>query len=410
MNVYLKEILIFNQQGEKRNVPFLQGLNIITGNSKTGKSALIEIVDYCLCSSKSTIPQGVITDWSYLFAIVLAFKGENRDKFLVLGRKKYTEGGNHKMYFSVETDEKKVENIQYSYFEEIQEEIIKGGVQTEIEKHLGLNVSNMPNDETTISASLRNIVSFLFQHQNLIANKHAIFYRFEDYTKRKQVVDQFPIFAGWVNAEYYSLKTEIDEKNEELKKIERLKKRKIREEKEAFDELSIYFKNYYYLIGEEFPNVNTVEKLFDLQAKMPNYEVKALLSSDIEIKYNSLIQQQNDLRAELDKYIIKRQNLENSQNYASTYNESLLPLNSRAEKSNINISNTKCPICGKEDEDLKEQKVKILEAKRKIRTELKNVQKYNISFHKEIDKIKQTEKGLNITPTPINALLKNIKT
>lgn len=39
MKSYIKAIIIFNKKGEKRVVPLKQGVNIITGESKTGKSA-----------------------------------------------------------------------------------------------------------------------------------------------------------------------------------------------------------------------------------------------------------------------------------------------------------------------------------------------------------------------------------
>ena len=72
MKSYIKAIIIFNKNGEKRVVPLEQGVNIITGESKTGKSALVEIIDYCLCSTRCTIPKGKITDFSYLYTLVMA--------------------------------------------------------------------------------------------------------------------------------------------------------------------------------------------------------------------------------------------------------------------------------------------------------------------------------------------------
>ena len=56
MKSYIKSIIIFGKNGEKRIVPLEQGVNIITGESKTGKSALVEIIDYCLCSTRCTVP------------------------------------------------------------------------------------------------------------------------------------------------------------------------------------------------------------------------------------------------------------------------------------------------------------------------------------------------------------------
>lgn len=37
-------------------------VNIITGGSQTGKSAIIPIIDYCLGAGDCTIPVGVIRD------------------------------------------------------------------------------------------------------------------------------------------------------------------------------------------------------------------------------------------------------------------------------------------------------------------------------------------------------------
>lgn len=94
MKSYIKAIIIFNKNGEKRVVPLEQGVNIITGESKTGKSALVEIIDYCMCSTRSTIPKGKITDFTYLYTIVMII-GENS---YVIARYNWNDGG--KMHFS----------------------------------------------------------------------------------------------------------------------------------------------------------------------------------------------------------------------------------------------------------------------------------------------------------------------
>ena len=51
MKSYIKAIIIFNKNGEKRVVPLEQGVNIITGESKTGKSALVR--DKCIHVKKT---------------------------------------------------------------------------------------------------------------------------------------------------------------------------------------------------------------------------------------------------------------------------------------------------------------------------------------------------------------------
>ena len=96
MKSYIKAIAIFNQDGEKRTVPLEVGVNIITGESKTGKSALVEIIDYCLCSARCTIPKGKITDFSYLYSLIMVI-GEHS---YIIARYNWENGG--KMYFSKE--------------------------------------------------------------------------------------------------------------------------------------------------------------------------------------------------------------------------------------------------------------------------------------------------------------------
>ena len=72
-NIQLKEVAIYSIDGsERRIIPFEIGkLNIIYGASQTGKSAIIPIIDYCLCSKTNRIPAGTIRENCSAFAISL---------------------------------------------------------------------------------------------------------------------------------------------------------------------------------------------------------------------------------------------------------------------------------------------------------------------------------------------------
>lgn len=194
MKSYIKAIIIFNKKGEKRVVPLKQGVNIITGESKTGKSALVEIIDYCLCSTRCTIPKGKITDFSYLYTLVMAIS----DNTYVIARYNWEDGG--KMHFSKEGKDFEPKGLELSYFAE-KPALPFRDIKNEIECALGLFVTNIPTDAAPQGkkASLRNMVSYLFQHQNLMASKFALFYRFSDFYKRKDVIEQFPVFAGMIS-------------------------------------------------------------------------------------------------------------------------------------------------------------------------------------------------------------------
>lgn len=61
MTMQILHIVLYSHEGQRRAVSFETGaLNIITGASRTGKSALIPIIDYCLGSGECDVPDGVI--------------------------------------------------------------------------------------------------------------------------------------------------------------------------------------------------------------------------------------------------------------------------------------------------------------------------------------------------------------
>ena len=73
----IKSIHIYSHDGQRRDLAFkADGLNVITGRSSTGKSALSEIVEYCMGRSTFNVPEGVIRDKVAWFAVIYQFSGE----------------------------------------------------------------------------------------------------------------------------------------------------------------------------------------------------------------------------------------------------------------------------------------------------------------------------------------------
>lgn len=77
MKTLIHEIGVIDIEGNKHPVNFKPGLNIVTGKSSTGKSALIEIFDYCFGSGENTIPKGVITTRAAIYYVALAVNEQN---------------------------------------------------------------------------------------------------------------------------------------------------------------------------------------------------------------------------------------------------------------------------------------------------------------------------------------------
>src|SRR5262245_23618396 len=61
MTMQILGVVVFSHDSRHRILPLKAGqVNIITGASKTGKSALVDIVDYCFGAGECRVPEGPI--------------------------------------------------------------------------------------------------------------------------------------------------------------------------------------------------------------------------------------------------------------------------------------------------------------------------------------------------------------
>ena len=397
MNTYIKEIYLFSKT-DQRNVSLNSGLNIITGDSKTGKSALLEIVDYCLFSSRSTIPVGKITDFTELYCIIL----KTRKKYLIIARPAWKNTERLKAYLSVELNDNFLENFNSKYFEIKSLKPYKK-IQIEVESHLGLSVadtrqSSHEDKRNAGKATMRSFVSLLFQHQNLIANKHSLFYRFDDYQKRKKTIDQFPILMGWADGEFYRLKQLLEAKNKELAKEIKVKKNTKLTTKEKIEKLKEPVKTYYTAIGYkwddlEAPNLRSLTKLANNLPKIPRSSYE---DSDIELQVKTLKRKRRQLGSALSnvKNIIDQIDINNGE--ANNYQLSLQHVTSIIKKDEKSLS---CPICNQEVTHVNELVSTAIESQKLL------LQEFNdIGYYK-----KDSSEHLNQLLTKRDSLKKEIK-
>lgn len=73
----IEAIVIYGKNGEKRILPFHSGKNnIISGVSKTGKSTVGQIIEYCFGSRQCDISAGVVRKYSDWFGMLLKLDEE----------------------------------------------------------------------------------------------------------------------------------------------------------------------------------------------------------------------------------------------------------------------------------------------------------------------------------------------
>ncbi len=96
MNFYINRIILWLNNGEKRYIKFEKDkVNVITGNSKTGKTAILEIIDYCLCSTQNNISEEYIGENVSWYG--LDFYINSKHYFIARGDTKHN---SYKFYFS----------------------------------------------------------------------------------------------------------------------------------------------------------------------------------------------------------------------------------------------------------------------------------------------------------------------
>lgn len=384
MKSYIKAIIIFNENDEKRLVPLKQGVNIITGESKTGKSALVEIIDYCLCSTRCTIPKGKITDFSYLYVLVMGI-GDNT---YIIARYNWDNGG--KMYFSKEEKDFNYKVLSLGYFSE-KPTLPYKDAQYEIECALGLFVTNMATDadQQGKKASLRNMVSYLFQHQNLMASKFALFYRFSDYYKRKDIIDQFPVFAGMISQEYYSDLIQLNTLKAQLK--QKYKKQKANEKSTAYikENLSPLLTDYFALLEKDFDDKISAQKMLKMASNLPEFDDTQLFGeSKIAERYSVLNEELEGLRNEEREILLKIKNIDNASKTGNEFTEMLMDLKQQTTVAEIEATEYICPLCGHDCQEIAENDSQLIEATEWLDNELKITEKYTADFSEDVRKLK----------------------
>ena len=193
-------------------------LNVITGASRTGKSAIIPIIDYCLASSKCSIPVDIIRDSCAWFGIIIQLN----DGKILLARESPDKNTSSNKMFRLRDEPMEVPNIITESNTSVSE------VKSLLNGIAGIPYIRMDADDSgsgfASHASFRDLICFNFQPQNIVANQNVLFYKVESYKYRERLKSVFPYALGVITAEILT-------KQYELKKIRRILQQKERDYK-----------------------------------------------------------------------------------------------------------------------------------------------------------------------------------
>jgi len=220
MTFQILNIVIYGFNSKKRVIEFRPGqLNIITGGSDTGKTALINILDYCFGSEKCNIPGGKpirnTVEWVGVRLKVL-------DGQVFIARKLPERGKSfsNDIFYEVSRSE-----IPIPEKDAIKPMVNIDALRNFLTQHVGIgeNIHEPPLGQTRrpLSANIRHALFFTFQTQTeLISNKH-LFHNQTDPFVPQAIKDVLPYFLGAVDEGHLEKLQNLKKNRDRLHTLER---------------------------------------------------------------------------------------------------------------------------------------------------------------------------------------------
>lgn len=219
----IKELILWpqNRSFQPRRLRFQLGrVNVISGASRTGKSAVIPIIDYCLAAGSCGIPVQTIRNACSWFGVIVA---TDRGETLFARREPGEQRSTDDMFMQ---EARTIQEVPRELFKNIGAD----GVKRVIDEMCGLSNLDFSAGEAQggfdARPSFRDLSAFVFQPQNVVANPDVLFFKANTYEHREKLRKIFPYVL-------HAITPALLAKQYELSRLQRDLNRKERELKEA---------------------------------------------------------------------------------------------------------------------------------------------------------------------------------
>lgn len=224
----ISSIHIYSHDGRRRDLQFnVDGLNVITGRSSTGKSALSEIIEYCMGRSSFNVPEGVVRDRVAWFAVVYQFANES----VLIAKPTPTAGGASCSTAMV----RRGVALQAPEFDDLVINTDDEAIVELLSRLLGIPENRtdvaLEHSRDSFDANVKHTFYYLFQKQGLVANKDQLFYRQNEQFQPQAIRDTLPILLGVSSHNRYELEARLRVAQRDL----RIKTKQLEQARDAID-------------------------------------------------------------------------------------------------------------------------------------------------------------------------------
>lgn len=404
------EIVLYNEDGKKRILPFKVGeVNIITGDSKTGKTSIIDIIDYCFGSSDFKVAEGVVRDYVWWYAV--RFQLEHGQILVARPNPTKYDRSASDVYF-LQGDE-----VPIPDFEELKKNLNTEILLNKLARIIGIDeythqVETLSRPQTPIT--FKHSRYYSFQPQTDIDQKDFLFYtQKKEYWIEQSMKDTLPYFLGAIETENISLVRKLATKKRNLNRL-------LRELKQAEAVVDKTLGQVFDLINEAkqvgligVSNIaqNREEGLKLLQSISENDLLEETRNAENQILVE-LQTQRGVLSKELDSI---KQNIRDTENYQKETQGYLSEATYQANRlesinlypQNEEVNNQICPLC---EQGLSTSIPKIEELKKSLiglQNNLKLTKKERPRLKEYLDKLHETRTNLT---TQVKEVEKSIST
>jgi hypothetical protein len=345
----INKIILYSLKGLKRILPFELGkVNIITGESKSGKSAIIEIINYCLASSGCDIPEGIIRDTVSYFSIYVTF---NDGETAFIARENPNIKGIQAsatvcLMRNIGQELPELENINSNINIDTLKEFLTRKIGISENLHIPDSLTREP-----LKANFKHSRFYCYQPQYLVADPYQLFYNQNKEFVPQSIKDTLPYFLGAVNEDSLLIESEITQLKKQLNRL-------VREKRESEKIKSEGISQAYSLIDEakeigildqDIKPLNQSEA-YKLLEKVSNWEYQPLEVKAENSALKGLIDRRNDLKIELGKISDNKKAandyLKNSFSYSTEAKQQEIRLESiNIYNQDIEIDSNCCPLC-----------------------------------------------------------------
>jgi len=212
----LAKLVLYNREGTQRVITFTLGaFNIITGTSATGKSAVLEIIEFCFGRKDVSLPRGPITSTVAWYGAM--FRDGEMDVFVA--RPAPTGKSTLQAMLKVGHD------LAIPAFDTLKVDADAETVIARLGALIGIGNNESVLEPTAtrrpLEANMKHSLFYCFQRQSEIANQHQLFHRANEAYMEQTIKDTFPYFLGAVDKDAIAHRHQLAERKRRLRHLDR---------------------------------------------------------------------------------------------------------------------------------------------------------------------------------------------